>query len=137
MVNVLGTLGLGAILCWLFVARLRPALCLLLAAPTLAVAQFVEFGLAGVLIVPVAWQMQARQEPAAPWLLLLLVGLVGLHNAQAGHALALAATLAALPLASLVRQLPVRAPRLGRAFYVFYPLHLALIGLLPPPARWL
>ena len=35
-----------------------------------------------------------------------------------------------LPVAWGVRQLPVSAPRLQLAFYLVYPLHLALIGAL-------
>lgn len=132
LVNVLGTLGLGAALCWALAASARPAVAWTVFAAALVASPHVEFGLAGVLLVPMAWLSQARRVAPAPWLVLLLVGLVGLLNQRSGGWPALAMTLAALPLLSLVRRLPVHAPRLGRAFYWFYPLHLGLIGLYQP-----
>lgn len=130
-INVLGTLGLGAALCWAFAAQAAPGRALLVSAAALAASWHVEFGLAGVLIVPMAWLARQGQREA-PWLLLLLVLLTGWLNAQAGGLPAMLGTVAALPLASLVSRLPLRVPRLGRAFYWFYPLHLAVIGLYKP-----
>ncbi len=132
LVNVLGTLGLGAALCWAFAAAPPPAVAASLFAAVLAASWQVEFGLAGVLLVPMAWLALTRRAPEAPWLVLLLVVLLGLLNQRTGGWPALAMTLAALPLLVLVRRLPLRLPRLGRAYYAFYPLHLGLIGLYKP-----
>lgn len=132
LVNVLGTLGLGAALCWAFAASPRPAVTFTLCALVLVACAHVEFGLAGVLLVPMAWLAQTGRARDGSWLALVLVALVGLLNQRAGGLPALAMTLAALPLLALARHLPLRAPRLGRAFYWFYPLHLGVIGLLRP-----
>lgn len=134
LVNVLGTLGLGAALCWAFAAAPGPALSLALCAVVLAASAHVEFGLAGVLLVPMAWLAQTRRAAEASWLVVVLVALVGLLNQRAGGLAALAMTLVAVPLVLLAPRLPWHAPRLGRAFYWFYPLHLGVIGLFRPVA---
>lgn len=134
LVNVLGTLGLGAALCWAFAAPRGPALSLALCAVVLAASAHVEFGLAGVLLVPMAWLAQTRRAPEAPGMVVVLVALVGLLNQRSGGPAALALTLAAVPLVLLAQHLPWHAPRLGRAFYWFYPLHLGVIGLFRPVA---
>lgn len=134
MVNVLGTLGLGAAACWAIASpapvALRIAACLAIA----AVSWWVEFGLAGVFVVPAIylWCTQ-RQLEAAVIALLLFLATVWLNSSFGGWP-AMLGTLAPLPIAWIVRQLPLRVPRLQLAFYLIYPLHLALIGAL---SAWL
>jgi hypothetical protein len=127
--NVLFTLSLGAALCWTLASD-RPVALRLAACIAIAVAsQHVEFGLAGVFLVAAVfvWRNdgQAGSALLAAVLFLATAGL----NASFGGVPALLGTLACVPIAWSVRQLPVCAPRLQRAFYLVYPLHLGLIGV--------
>lgn len=128
LVNVLGTLALGAALCWTVASRarltLRAAGCVLIA----AVSWFVEFGAAGVFLVPAIylWCVDRQREAAVLTGLLLL--LIGWLNGLFGGLPAMLGTLTGLPIAWIVHRLPISAPRLQLAFYLVYPLHLALIG---------
>lgn len=132
LVNVLGTLALGAAMVWALASAaalpLRMAACLAAAAAS----WFVEFGLAGVFMVPVVYLLCA-QRPAQPGTALLLAALwlaTAWLNASFGGALAFVFTLAGLPLVWLVARLPLRMPRWQLGFYAIYPLHLLVIGLL-------
>ena len=129
VVNVLGTLGLGAALCWAFASTerlpLRMAVCIAAAVGSL----HVEFGPAGVFLVPAIFLCRTLPQPGAAMLAaaVLFFGTVWL-NASFGRVFGLLGTLACVPIAWSVRQLPVSMPRLQLGFYVVYPLHLALIG---------
>lgn len=128
LVNVLVTLALGAALCWALESR-TPVV-LRIAVGVAVASLYVEFGLAGVFLVPAIylWATQGRKEAA------VLAGLLYLMtawlNASFGGLPALLGTLLCLPLAWGVRRLPISVPRLKLAFYLVYPLHLALIGAL-------
>lgn len=128
LVNVLATLGLGALACW---ALASPAALALRVAGSVAIAlasHWVEFGLAGVFLVPAIylWCTDSRVEGAV--LAVLLFAATGWLNATFGGWPAMLGTLAGLPIAWAIRQSPASAPRLQLAFYLVYPLHLALIG---------
>jgi hypothetical protein len=128
LVNVLATLGLGAAACW---ALASPASLWLRIVTCMAVAlasHFVEFGLAGVFLVPAIFHYRTQRDPAAALLALVLLLATAWLNASWGGMFALAGTLASVPIAWSVRRLPISAPRLQLAFYLVYPLHLALIG---------
>lgn len=130
LVNVLGTLALGAALCWALAASGPAWARLALALLAMVAANWVEFGLPGVLLIPAvyAWATSGRAEAGLMALLLLLV--TGWLNALFGGWPALLGTGASLAIAGTARQLPVRVPRYKLAFYLVYPLHLALIGAL-------
>jgi hypothetical protein len=132
LVNVLGTLALGAALCWLIALQGHALLRLAGCAVVAAASWHVEFGTAGVFLIPAiyAWSIERRPEGAVLALLLLL--LTGWLNALFGGPLSMVATLASVPVAWAVGQSTVSAPRLQLAFYLVYPLHLALIGALKP-----
>jgi TraX protein len=91
---------------------------------------YVEFGLPGVALIPAIylWSSERRREAAvlAATTFLLTAWLNQVH----GGLPALLGTLACVPIAWVARELPVSAPRLQLAFYLVYPLHLALIGAL-------
>lgn len=128
VVNVLATLGLGALLCWAFASAaplwLRLALCIVAAAAS----DHVEFGLAGVFLVPAIYLCRTGPSGAAALLAGLLLFATAWLNGSYGGWAGWLGTLAALPVALIVRWLPVAAPRLQLGFYLVYPLHLALIG---------
>lgn len=130
--NVLATLALGAALCWALASdrhmALRIGACLAIAVASL----HVEFGLAGVFLVAAVYVWRSDTRPGS-WLLaaVLLLATAGL-NASFGGMPALLGTLACVPIVWTVRRLPLRVPRLKLAFYLVYPLHLLLIGVLKP-----
>lgn len=130
LVNVLGTLALGAAICW---ALAEPAHLLVragvLAGAALA-ALHVEFSLPGVLLVAGAYLAASRVTVPASLAAAAMLLLVAWNNAQFGGPPAWLGTMAAVPVAAAVRSLPLRMPRLKLAFYLVYPLHLALIGAL-------
>lgn len=128
VVNVLGTLGLGALLCWLAEAHLHAIVRLTLAVPVIVAAPHVEFGLPGVLLVFAVYAAATRPGIATVVAAAASLLLTGWLNARHGGWAAMAGTLGALPLLVLVRGLPLRVSRLGRAFYIVYPAHLALIA---------
>ncbi|HSW16069.1 MAG TPA: TraX family protein [Ramlibacter sp.] len=128
LLNVLGTLALGAMLCWVFTADVRPNLRAGVFAFAAVGCWFVEFEVGGVFLVPAIflWRTRGLREAGALAAVLLL--LVGWLNGYFGGWPAFAGTMSAAAIALLVRQWPVRMPRLKAAFYVIYPLHLALIA---------
>jgi hypothetical protein len=128
LVNVLGTLALGAALCWLIVSAGRIALRLAGCVVIVAASWYVEFGAAGVLLIPAIYLWCTERQREAAVLAVLMFLLTGWLNALFGGAPAMLGTLACVPIAWVVRQLPVVAPRLQLAFYIVYPAHLALIG---------
>lgn len=131
LVNVLGTLALGAALCWVLESGaastgLRVAACLAVA----AAAQWVEFGLAGAFLPAGAFLLASRRDAASGLLAAVLLGLVAWQNASFGGLAAWWGTLAGLPVAWGLRRLPLTMPRWPALFYVIYPAHLLWIGLL-------
>lgn len=135
LVNVLGTLGLGAALCWALAAQDAPDwLRIVVAVAGATAAQFVEFGVPGVLMIPAIflWAAQGRtgMGMAAGIAAAALLGMTAWQNGQFGGMPAVFGTLAMVPLAAVVRALPVSMPRWQTLFYLVYPLHLAIIGAL-------
>lgn len=131
VVNVLATLGLGAALCWSLASAARLPLRLAVCIAAAVASSHVEFGLAGVFLIPAVYLW--RTEPhlrTAVLAVLLLLSTAWLNASFGGGMLAVLGTLACVPIAWCVRRLPVSAPRLQLAFYLVYPLHLALIGAL-------
>jgi hypothetical protein len=130
LLNVLFTLMLGAALCWALASRasmsLRAALCL-----GIAVASwFVEFALGGVFLVVAIYLWCTERQPGVLLLAVILLLATGWLNATNGGWPAMLGTLACAPIAWAVHQMPVSVPRFQMAFYLIYPLHLGLIGLL-------
>jgi TraX protein len=130
LVNVLGTLGLGAALCWALDSTARFPIRLGLCMAVAVAALYVEFGLPGVVLVPAIYLWSTHRQREAVVLAATALLSTAWLNASHGGLTALVGTLACVPLAWGVRQLPVSAPRLQLAFYLVYPLHLALIGAL-------
>lgn len=129
VVNVLATLGLGAVLCWVFASAARLALRLAVCIAAAVASLHVEFGLAGVFLVPAIYLWRSGPQPGAAVLAALcLLSTAWLNASFGGGLVAVLGTLACVPIAWCVRRLPVAAPRLQLAFYLVYPLHLALIG---------
>lgn len=135
VVNVLGTLGLGALLCALVARssngqgpRLSGVARLALAGLALIAAPHVEFGLAGVLLAPAVYLVATGQHALGAVLAAASLGMTAQLNADFGGWSALAGTLAAVPVAWIAQRLPLHVPRLRQSFYVIYPVHLALIG---------
>jgi len=130
MLNVLLTLGLGAAVCWLCESRgptaLRAVACLAIA----GAANWVEFGVGGVFLVAAVYLACSQRQPGFALVALLLLIATAALNGQFGGVPAFAATAAVLPLALLVRALPVAMPRWQLFFYLLYPVHLAAIGAL-------
>ncbi|AEG91730.1 candidate membrane protein [Ramlibacter tataouinensis TTB310] len=130
LVNVLGTLALGAALCWVLESTASTAWRLVACLAIAAFSYPVEFGLAGVFLVPAAYLCATRRQPDAALLAAVLVLLVAWQNASFGGWPAWWGTLAGLAIAWGVRRLPLSLPRWQPLFYVTYPAHLLLIGLL-------
>jgi hypothetical protein len=130
LVNVLGTLGLGAAVCWAIASPsrviLRVAVCMAVAVAS----WWVEFGPAGVFLVPAIYLWCTQRQLEAALLAGLLLLLTARLNASFGGWPALLGTLSTLPIAWSMARLPVWAPRLKLVFYLIYPIHLALIGAL-------
>jgi hypothetical protein len=129
-VNVLGTLALGSALCWAIASGealvLRIAACLAIAAAS----DHVEFGLQGVFLVAAVYLWRAGPRMEGAILAALLFMAVAWLNARFGGLYGLLGTLACLPVAWSAARVPAQVPRLQRAFYIVYPLHLGIIGLL-------
>ncbi|TFZ04874.1 TraX family protein [Ramlibacter rhizophilus] len=130
LVNVLGTLALGSALCWALASRGALALRVGVTLAATAAGHFVEFGIAGVLLIPAVFMWAGAGRAEAGLLALLLLGVTAWFNAVFGGVPAFLGTLACIPIAWALRQLPLRMPRAQLAFYVLYPLHLAVIGAL-------
>jgi hypothetical protein len=130
MLNVLGTLALGAALCWTFAGQARTAIRLAVCVAVAVVSRYVEFGLGGVFLIPAIYLWCTQRQPEAAVLAVVLLLMTGWLNASLDGVPAMLGTLACVPIAWMVRSLPVAAPRLQLAFYLVYPLHLALIGAL-------
>jgi hypothetical protein len=130
LANVLGTLALGAALCWSLASpapvALRVAVCMAVALAS----WYVEFGLAGVFLMPAVYLWCTERRPEAAMLALTLLLLTAWLNARFDGLPAMLGTLAGPPIAWAVRRLPVSMPRMQLAFYLVYPLHLLLIGVL-------
>jgi hypothetical protein len=130
LVNVFGTLGLGAALCWVLATKghlaWRIPLCLVLT----GAAGHAEFDVMGVCLVPALylWRAEDRRE-AGVFALVLFLAVTHL-NGVFGGVQGYLGTLLVLPLALAVARLPLRVPRMRWFFYAIYPLHLALIGAL-------
>lgn len=129
-INIFGTLGLGAALCWIFSSQSnlawRVVLCGLIAIAGL----YVEYGLIGISLVAAIflWRFKPRRDTAVLAAIMLLA--LTYFNASFGGIYGLVGTLAALPLAWAVTYVPVVMPRMPWLFYAIYPAHLALIGAL-------
>ena len=133
-INVLGTLALGAALCWTLESpapmAVRVGVCLAAAGAS----GFVEFGLGGVFLIPAIYLWSIQREPELAVLATVLLLMTGWLNTTLGGQGAMLGTMLTLPIAMAVRALPVHVPRLRVAFYLVYPLHLALIGALKSTA---
>jgi hypothetical protein len=130
LVNVLGTLALGAALCGLIAVQGRVAPRVAAGALVAVASWYVEFGTAGVFLIPAVYLWATERQAEAGFLAMVLLLLTGWLNALFGGLPAMLGTLAVLPIAWGIRRAPVRAPRLQLAFYLVYPAHLALIGAL-------
>jgi len=130
LVNVLGTLGLGALLCALVAVRGYVALRLAGCGAVALASWYVEFGTPGVFLIPAIYLWATERQWQAASLAVLLLLLTGWLNAMFGGVAALLATLAVAPLVYAVGRLKLRVPRFRFAFYLVYPAHLALIGAL-------
>jgi hypothetical protein len=128
LVNVLGTLGLGAAVCWTMAGRMPAAMQVLMCLAIAAASKYVEFGLPGVFLIPAIYLWCAQRQREALVLAALLFLLTVWLNTSFGGWPALLGTMACVPIAWAARLLPISAPRLQLAFYLIYPLHLALIG---------
>jgi TraX protein len=130
VLNVLGTLALGAALCWTFAGQARTAVRLAICVVAAVASDHVEFGLPGVFLIPAIYLWTTQRQPRIAALAVLLLLMTGWLNMSLDGMPAMLGTLAAAPIAWAVRQLPITVPRLRLAFYLVYPLHLALIGAL-------
>lgn len=128
--NVLFTLALGAALCWALegaaAAWQRALACVAIAAAS----WYVEFGIGGVFLVAAGYLWSTQRGGGLAFLVLLLLAATAWLNALFGGWPAFFTTLAAVPVAWAVRQLPLSVPRWQHLFYVTYPVHLAVIGWL-------
>jgi hypothetical protein len=130
VLNVLGTLALGATLCWTFGSQQRTAVRVAVCIAVALVSGHVEFGLGGVFFIPAIYVWATQREPRAAILAVLLLLMTGWLNASLDGMAAMFGTLACVPIAWTVRRLPLAVPRFRLAFLLVYPLHLALIGAL-------
>jgi hypothetical protein len=130
LVNVLGTLGLGAALCWTIASSARLGWRLAASLAIAVASRWVEFGLPGVFLVPAIYLWCTQRQPEQALLALVLFSLTVWLNTSFGGWPALLGTLSVVPIAWGVRRLLVSPPRLQFAFYLVYPLHLLLIGAL-------
>ena len=87
-------------------------------------------GLPGVFVIPAIYLWCTQRQPEAALLALVFFLLTVWLNTSFGGWAGLLGTLAVLPIAWGVSRLAVSVPRLQLAFYLVYPLHLALIGAL-------
>jgi TraX protein len=130
MLNVLFTLALGAAVCWALESAgpvwLRALACLAIAAAS----WLVEFGTAGVFLVAAVYLWSTQRGSGLAFVVLLLLAATGWLNALFGGWASFFSTLAAVPVAWLVRQVRLPVPRLQHLFYIVYPVHLAIIGWL-------
>jgi hypothetical protein len=93
-------------------------------------ARYVEFDVGGVFLIPAIYLWSIQRQTHTAVLALVLFLMTAWLNASLDGLGGLMGTLAAAPIAWIVRWVPVKAPRLQLAFYLVYPLHLALIGAL-------
>ena len=130
VVNVLGTLGLGAAVCWALDARAPLAARLAVSLAAAAAASFVEFGVTGVFLAPAVYLAATRRDPGCAALAAVLLAAVAWLNASFGGLPAALGTLAGVLLGAVLARVPLRVPRAQWLFYAIYPLHLAVIGAL-------
>lgn len=128
VVNVLVTLALGAGLCWAIDAKapvpVRIAACIAFACAS----WWVEFGVGGAFLVAAVYVFATRPDAGTALLALVLLAATGWLNLYFAGWPAWWATVAAWPLAAVVRHLPLAMPRWSTFFYALYPAHLAAIG---------
>ena len=117
-VNILLTLLMAAVLCLLLQRGQWHFAALSFAVGGL----FVEYLWFGMALVVAAWWY--FKQPTALRMTLLMLVWAGLVVVNGNHW-----ALAAIPLVSLLSRTDLKLPRLRRAFYVYYPAHLALICL--------
>src|SRR4051812_43094966 len=72
LVNVLGTLGLGAAMCWAFASPAPMVWRALVCAAATVASQWVEFGLPGVFVIPAVFLWRTQRLPEAALLALVL-----------------------------------------------------------------
>jgi hypothetical protein len=130
VLNIFATLSLGTAVCWLSASNGQLAWRIPLCVALLAGAEFAEFGLLGVALVPTAylWQAHDRRQAGAVTVALLLA--LAHFNGTFGGVYGYAGTLAVIPLVWMVRRVHVAIPRARWFFYAAYPVHLAIIGAL-------
>jgi hypothetical protein len=130
LVNVFGTLAIGAALCWVLATTGHLAWRAPLAGLLCAAANHVEFDVMGACLVPAIylWRAHDRREAGA-FAAILLLALAHL-NGSFGGLNGYVGTMAVVPVAWAVAHVPLRVPRMRWLFYAIYPLHLALIGAL-------
>lgn len=121
-VSIMGTLFLGAATLALLIRRntVHPALWLLLPVILFA-AQYVEYGLAGVLLIVLLW-LALETRSSLAWLP-VLGAMVMINYPWALWPYAFLS----LPLAWLVARLPIGLPRSGVLPWIFYPAHLLVL----------
>jgi hypothetical protein len=130
LLNVLATLALGAVLCAVVAMQGRVVLRTAITVAVAMASWYVEFGTAGVFLIPAIYLWATERKPEAAILAMLLLLLTAWLNAMFGGGWAFAATLATALLAWAVRRSPLPMPRYKAMFYIVYPAHLALIGAL-------
>lgn len=124
-VSIMGTLFLGALSLSLLERRISsPPLALLLAAAILFAANFVEYGLPGILLVIAAWWALKTNSVLAWLVAAVAVGLVNMPWRLWPYGLL------ALPVAWIISRLPAGLPRSGLLPWIFYPGHLLVLVLI-------
>ena len=121
-ISIMGTLFLGALSLSLVTRRIsNPIVAVLLGLSVLVGANYVEYGLQGILLVVAAWW--AFKENSVPaWVIAVVaVGFVNVPSRLWPYGLL------ALPVAFAVVRLPFGLPRSGLLPWMFYPGHLLVL----------
>jgi hypothetical protein len=95
-----------------------------------AASWWVEFGVGGTFLVAAIYLYCTQRGGGLAFAAVLVLAATAWLNAHFGGWASFFGTMAALPLAWMVRQLPLPVPRWQNLFYVIYPVHLAVIGWL-------
>lgn len=124
-ISIMGTLFLGALSLSLLERRIpNPPVALLLVAVVLFGANFVEYGLQGILLVVAVW-WAFKTNAAVAWLAAIVaVGFVNVPSNLWPHGLL------AIPVALIASSLLVGLPRSGLLPWMFYPGHLLVLVLI-------